>query len=298
MRLGIDLGGTHLRTFSAGTFAESATPDGYAALLARLRSFGAAELAIGVPGATGPSVVSWVPALPWLDGRPLARDLSPARAVLANDAHLALLGEAREGAAVGLRDAVLVSVGTGIGGAILHNGRIVRGHTGTAGAFGWLPALGAAATDAHGGFELAASGRALDRLAASAAPGGRNFAEVVASAGPGGRNFAEVAPGFSGGPALVDAARAGDPRAIEVLHGWAATLGAGLGAIASILDPQRIVLSGGLCEAFDTYAEPLLAAVANTASPGTRGVEIVPAALGVAAGAIGAWHAASGEDQW
>ncbi len=89
---------------------------------------------VGLPGTTSDDRPTWVPALRYLDGRPLAQDLrevlsGPVR--LGNDAQMALYGEATEGAARGGRNVVLVTVGTGIGGAVLVEGRILRGAHGS-----------------------------------------------------------------------------------------------------------------------------------------------------------------------
>jgi predicted NBD/HSP70 family sugar kinase len=88
------------------------------------------------------------------------------------------------------------------------------------------------------------------------------------------------------------------PAARRALDGWAATLGRGIAALASVLDPEVVVLAGGLCEAFDAYAEPLRAAVRAGASPAARGVAIVPARLGGHAGAIGALCATDPPEVW
>jgi glucokinase len=283
--LGVDVGGTSVRAVarladgSRTPVVSRPAPRGYPELLDVLAGLAPPvplrSVVVGLPGATGTDVPRWIPALSWLDGRPLAADLAARLpgtpgVVLRNDAQVALLGEAREGAARGRVDAVLVSVGTGIGGAIMLGGRIVGGATGTAGAFGWLPSAGVTATADHGALELAASGRALDRLA-----------------GPG-----------RAGSDLVAAALAEDIAARRALDGWAATLGRGIAALASILDPEVVVLAGGLCEAFDAYAEPLRAALRADASPAARGVAIVPARLGGHAGAIGALCATDPREVW
>lgn len=276
--LGVDIGGTSLRAATRrDAVLTRPVPKSYDELLDAITELAPAgpvrSVVVGLPGATGTAVPRWIPALPWLDGRPLAADLADrlgaSDVVLANDAQLALLGEAREGAARGVSDAVLVSVGTGVGGAILLGGRLVRGSHGTAGSFGWLPSAGVVATPDHGPLELAASGRALDGLAGA----GRR------------------------GPDLVASAVAGHDRARAVLDGWAAALGAGIAALASIFDPERVVLAGGLSEAFDAYAEALRAAVWRAASPDARGVTIVPAALGSHAGVVGALHAATTQQE-
>ncbi|WP_203995985.1 ROK family protein [Virgisporangium aurantiacum] len=287
--LGVDVGGTSVRAVarladgSRTPVVSRPVPRSYPELLDVLAGLAppgpVRSVVVGLPGATGTTVPRWIPALSWLDGRPLAADLAARLAgtpdvVLRNDAQVALLGEAREGAALGRTDAVLVSVGTGVGGAIMLGGRIVGGATGTAGAFGWLPSAGVTATTDHGALELAASGRALDRLAG---------------------------PGRAGSDLVADA-RADDGTdaraARRALDDWAAALGRGIAAVASVLDPEIVVLAGGLCEAFDAYAEPLRAAVRAGASPATRNVAVVPARLGGRAGAIGALCATDPREVW
>ena len=292
MELGVDVGGTSVRAVarcpdgSRTAVLTRPVPAGYDDFLALLEELAATlattagppeTVAVGLPGAVGDPVIRWIPALSWLDGRPLVADvrrrLAAARVRVANDAQLALLGEVREGAARGAANAVLVSVGTGVGGAILLDGRIVTGAHGTAGSFGWLPSPGVAATADHGALELAASGRALDRMAAGIAT-------------------AADRPGRATGPDLIAAARAGDAAARAALDRWATALGTGIAGIASILDPEVVVLSGGLAAAFGEYAGPLRAAVRAAGSPDGRRVPVVPAALGTHAGVIGALHAA------
>lgn len=274
--LGVDVGGTSVRVCSErGSVSTAAVPGGYDDLLETVTRMAPRGLlnavVVGLPGATSPAAPRWVPALPWLDGRPLAADLGArlggAPVTLANDAQLALLAEVREGVAQGARDAVLVSVGTGVGGAIMSGGRIIRGAHGTAGAFGWLPAAGIEATADHGALELAAAGTALDRLA------GSNLT----------------------GRDLIAAACSGDSAARAAVDGWAGALGNGIAALASILDPDLVIIAGGLCEAFDAYAEPLRAAVRRAGSPDARAVAVVPAGLGAHAGALGALFAADSE---
>lgn len=293
MQLGVDVGGTSVRAVarcpdgSRTPVLTRPVPAGYDDFLALLEELanmlagtaGATETAvIGLPGAVSDPAVRWIPALSWLDGRALAADagrrLAAVRVRVANDAQLALLGEVREGAARRAANAVLVSVGTGVGGAILLDGRIVAGAHGTAGSFGWLPSAGVTPTADHGALELAASGRALDRLATGTATPA---------------NGADRATG----PDLIAAASRGDPAARAALDSWATALGTGIAGIASILDPEVVVLSGGLAAAFENYAEPLRAAVRAAGSPDGRLVPVVPAALGTHAGVIGALHAAS-----
>ncbi|WP_418605622.1 ROK family protein [Georgenia sp. SUBG003] len=123
------------------------------------------SVAVGLPGWTTSTVPRWVPNLPFLDGVPLAESVGErlgASCTLLNDAQATLLAERSEGVLRGRRSAVLVALGTGIGGAVLLEGRIVRGHHGCAGSFGWLPVSAEAPDPHHGGWEQAASGAALE----------------------------------------------------------------------------------------------------------------------------------------
>src|SRR5690606_16710036 len=94
------------------------------------------------------------------------RELCGAPVFCSNDADAALLGESRFGAAQGARAALLLSVGTGVGGAVLIDGRIYRGATGSAGSFGWVNlGLNDVHHPEHGQLELVASGTALSQRA-------------------------------------------------------------------------------------------------------------------------------------
>ncbi|MFF4124517.1 ROK family protein [Microbispora rosea] len=271
--VGIDVGGTSVRVLAE-------TPDGrgepvtapvagsYDAFLTQVTGLCAgiarpAGVGVGLPGTSGKSRPLFVPALPWLEGRPLRDDLearlgAPVR--LGLDGHLTLLAEAAEGAAKGARSAVLLAVGTGIGGALLIDGRIWRGVHGSAGSWGWLPAnvpddpmRDSVRDSVHGPFEQAASGSSL-----------------------------------RDGPALVAAARAGDERACAALDAYAARLARGVAAVASTIDPEIILIGGGLADAMDVLGPPLQRHVARFASPDGRRVPVRPTALGSRAGVVGA----------
>lgn len=277
--LGLDVGGTNLRAALGRPDGQLASgpvrrpvPRDYSALLStvaeladdlEIRPGQLAAVGVGIPGSADDDGPRWVPALPYLDGTPLGADLgrqlgAPVR--FANDAHCTLLAEWDRGAALGVRNAVLVAVGTGIGGALLADGRLVRGATGVAGAFGWLPAS-VQPDPRHGPWEQVASGAALGRVAA----------EVGRS-----------------GEQLVQSARGGDADARDRLDGFAYALGTGVAALASCLDPEVIVLSGGLSELFDVLEPGMSRAVQDWASPAGRAVRLAPAELGSDAGVIGA----------
>lgn len=284
--VGIDVGGTSLRVMSSRTDGHRttpcivATPESYEQFLDVVAELVAGSVCgrpqracCGLPGSSAHGTADFVPALPWLTGRPVARDLSVrlgCAVTLGFDGHLTLLAEAREGAVRGHSSAVLVAVGTGIGGALMVDGRIWRGRRGTAGSWGWLSFPGSRDDPAHGAFELVASGGALSRAASALDPtwDGRD---------------------------LVVAARLGEPRAAAALQNYSERLGRGLAAIASIVDPEIVVVGGGLSEAMDVLGPLLEPRIAKFASPNGRRVPVVAAQLGSIAGVIGAVHAASDE---
>jgi predicted NBD/HSP70 family sugar kinase len=273
--VGLDVGGTHVRVATrrgdaaAGATAEHALPGGYDAFLAAATGWigvDAAGVGVGLPGRVAGGRAVWVPNVPWLDGRALADDLAQRTGTpvtIANDAQCALLAEVRSGAARGGADTALVAVGTGIGGAIARGGRIVAGTHGTAGAFGWLPARPTGPHDrapdgARGPWERLASGSALQRRAEAAG---------------------------------VDASHLrtpSDPAARAFLEAWLDDVARGLAGVASALDPQRVLLSGGVAELLAHHLPELRKRVREAASPVAADVEVLVAAHGPAAGALGA----------
>ena len=195
--LAIDLGGTRYRAGIASVsdpasvrpIGDWPAPRGRESFLSSLRdqiaSSGATHLGIGIPGLARGSICAWVPNLPYLDGLDLAAQFPQLAVALGNDAQFALVAEVSAGAAQGLDDVLLLAVGTGIGSAVLAGGRIVTGSAGGACSFGWAAAdVNDLGDDRLGWLERAASGRALDDVAAG--------------------------HGLADGMALVAAARAGE----------------------------------------------------------------------------------------
>jgi len=120
-----------------------------------------AGIGIGIAGGIKEDGTVWVPSLPYLTGVKFGQrveDLFNLPTTIDNDAHVALIGEQWIGAAAGKRNAILVSVGTGIGGAFLVDGEILRGTHGTAGSVGWLTIKTDPETDKVSYFESLASG--------------------------------------------------------------------------------------------------------------------------------------------
>lgn len=283
--LAIDLGGTRLRAGLASSTAPSAvTPIGewrappnlseFAAHVASLlAAHGADRLGLGIPGLARGTTCIWVPNLGYLDGQDIGR-LFPGLAIgLGNDAQLALLAEAEAGAAKGLTDALLLAIGTGIGSAVLAGGRILRGAGGGACSFGWASAdLSDPGEDQSGWLERHASGRALDRAAAGL--------------------------GLPDGAALIAAARAGNAAARAALAPAAQALGTTLAGAVALLDPQAIILAGGVASALDVIGPPLRAALQRQLPPHLRGIAVRQGHFGPGAGLVGAAIAGGRGTHW
>lgn len=189
--------------------------------------------------------------------------------VLENDANCAAVAEAAYGAAVGVSSCLVVTVGTGIGGAILIGGQLVRGANGMAGEFGHhqvVPGGLSCECGLSGCWEQYASGNALERVA-------------------------RVALGSHlDGPEVAAAALAGDSVAQEAFVAVGTWLGVGLANFVSVLDPSVVIIGGGVSQVGDLILEPARAALARSvyASSYRTLPPILAAAAGPAAGAVGA----------
>ena len=208
--------------------------------------------------------------------------------VVDNDANFAAVAEHRLGAARGAAHALVVTLGTGIGGGLVQDGRLQVGRSGFAGEVGHMivdPTGPPCPCGQRGCWERYASGGGLGRLAREAAYAGQ-LHEVVGMAGGD--------PELVRGEHVTGAARAGDPGALAVMDdlGWWVALG--LANLTAVLDPDRIVLGGGLVEAGDLLLAPTRRAFAGLVEGGATRPEIpiVAAALGERAGAVGAALAA------
>ena len=201
-----------------------------------------------------------------------------------NDATCAIVGERAFGAAVGSDDALLVTLGTGMGCGIVSGGRVLRGAHNFAGEAGHMivdPHGPPCPCGKRGCWERYASGSGLSRLGRDAAVAGRA------------RRMAELAggdPELVRGEHVVAAAVEGDREADAILDEFARWLGLGLANLANVLDPSLIVLGGGLVNVAELLLEPTQAAFAEWVEGGEErsDLRIVPAALGDRSGAIGA----------
>ena len=201
-----------------------------------------------------------------------------------NDATAAACGEHRWGAARGASDAVVVTLGTGIGGGIVADGRIRRGANAFAAEVGHMvivPDGPPCPCGGRGCWERYASGSALARLAREAAAAGRADGVVALAGG---------APEDVRGEHVTAAAAGGDEGAMALFEEYGRWVALGLANLADILDPEVVVLGGGLVEADEHFLEPTRRWFGRfvLAADHRPEVRIVPAELGELAPALGA----------
>ncbi len=201
--------------------------------------------------------------------------------VLESDRSAYVSGEAWLGAAAGARDAVFLAVGTGIGAGILSGGRVIHGHDDIAGAVGWFgldPDFKPAYAE-MGCFEAEASGNSVARKARKLLASGRPSIMLELALGRPENVTAET---------VAAAARRGDPAALEVVEGTVNYLAMGIANIVSILNPEVVVLGGGLFQAADVFFDPVRLEFRRWAQPlAARDVKVVLSALGEDAGLFG-----------
>lgn len=298
-RVGIDVGGTKclgVALDDAGSVIATArrpTPASSSELADTLADIaselgGAARLGVGLPGLVthdGILVASaHLGAMAGMNVAGLLTDRTGHRPRVANDATCATMAEWKAGAGRGLRDVVMVTLGTGIGGGVVAADRLLVGTNGFVGEFGHMlvdPDGPPCPCGRRGCWERFASGTGLARLARDHAHGGR-AARVVARAGGD--------PDDVRGEHVQAAARECDPDALAIVDEFARWVAVGLANLTNALDPQAFVLGGGLAEGADLYLGPirswysrLLYADTLRPMPGIRF-----AALGERAGAVGA----------
>ena len=201
-----------------------------------------------------------------------------------NDGNVTALAEHQAGAARGAREAVVLTIGTGIGGGLILRGELYRGAVGSAGELGHMvidmdgpPCQGNCPS--RGCIEALASGTALAREAA------RLALERPAS----GLGRALAAGRQPTGPLVTELAHDGDPAATEALALIGQRLGVAIASLVNIFNPEVVVVGGGVIAAGELLLGPARAVVAERALPPSRDVvRIVAARFGVEAGMIGA----------
>lgn len=185
-----------------------------------------------------------------------------------NDAQAALLGEVWLGAARGAWDAVLITLGTGVGGAAMVDGQLLRGHTGKAGHFGHVSLDPAGAPDICG-----MPGSLEDAI------GNHNIVTRT-----GGR--------FPTTLELIKAAMQGDAAATETWRKSVCALAAAIASLGNVLDPEVVIVGGGIAGSGPLLFKPLHEFLATMEwRPAGKSMRVVPAGLSDLAGAYGAaWN--------
>lgn len=203
--------------------------------------------------------------------------------MLGNDVEVAALGEQYYGAGRGCDDFVYVSVGTGIGGAIVQNGMLYRGLTGTAGEIGHTVVQYNGRFCGCGGrghLEAYASRTAITRVLLAEMKRGR-ATKLAEMRKPGDTAIRSKM--------LARCVEEGDELVIETLTEAADYLGAGLGSLASFYNPRRVILGGGVIEAVPSFLEHASLRAREVAMPiAGRAMEIVKTTLGDNSGIVGA----------
>ncbi len=287
--LGLDLGGTNIKwsvvsregeewtSLAHGQLATDAG-EGVDAVVQRLADAardalaawpGVVTIGVGVPGSYDPRAgttrfLNNVPGK-W-DGRPLATELGAALALpcaLINDARAFGLAELRLGAARGAQSMIGLTLGTGVGGVVAIDGRIHHGHDGSAGEIG------------H---------QTIDFEGPDCTCGGRGCLEAYING-----DAIAVDCGTATVRDAVDAARAGDARASAGIARAGHLLGIGIANMVNVFTPDRVVIGGGTAAALDLLIEPIWSEICDRVhfTPLDR-LQVLPAQLGVWAGAIGA----------
>jgi len=232
-------------------------------------------LAVGLcaPGLAAPdgrSIACLPERLEGLEGFDWAQWLGRGQPVpVLNDAHAALLGEAWLGAARGYRNVLLLTLGTGVGGAAIVDGRLLRGQIGRAGHFGHV------CLDPDGPPDICGMPGSLELAVGNCSLRQRS----------GGR--------FDSTEGLVAAHLAGDAEATRLWLKAVQALACAIASLINALDPAAVILGGGIAQAGPALFEPLQQWLDKVEwRPLGHRVPVLPAALGEWAGAFGAaWHA-------
>lgn len=286
--IGVDLGGTKIlaglvhRDGTVERRHETPTPtasqrellDGLDEAVEELLENDVAALGFGIPSTidqrTGTAVSSVNIPLAGLEFRARMSERFGLPVGIDNDANAATIAEWTVGAGKGTRHLVMLTLGTGVGGGLILDGRPFRGSVGAGAELGHIviqhdgpPCQGTCT--GHGHLEALASGHAASEAAQEA------FGPDVDAHG------------------LVERARAGDERATEILRELGRRLGSGIGSLVNVFNPELVVIGGGFAAAGDLVLEPARAQMREEALPPGRDlVRVVRAELGAEAGLVGA----------
>lgn len=287
--VGVDLGGTNIKIVAVSSVGElleyvtcdTADVEGSWAntikenlhRIQQVRKATPCNVGIAAPGlaaSDGRSIAHMKGRLNGLEGFVWTDFLEmPARVWVLNDAHAALLGELWQGAAKGYRNVILLTLGTGVGGAVLADGRLLKGQIGRAGH------LGHVTVNADGAPDIVNTPGSLEQMI-------------------GNYNLRERSRGrFDSTRKLVEAHLAGDKGASDIWLRSVFHLGAAIASFINAFDPEIVIVGGGIAQAGAALFDPL----ANYLDkfewrPMGHRVPVISAELGEKAGAIGAaYHA-------
>lgn len=288
----VDARGTVLASSSIKTQKHAVLDDYieelYQALSTLLKDNGVADkikgIGVGAPNAiyfTG--TIEHAPNLPWKGVIPFADILSSKFGVpvsITNDANAAAIGEMTYGAARGMRDFIMVTLGTGVGGGVVSNGSLVYGHDGCAGELGHLIVrrnngrlCGCGNT---GCLEAYCSATGVARTA-------REFLESRKDASL----LRDMAPEDITSKDVYDAAVSGDQMALDIFKFTGEILGEALADFVKVTSPEAIIVFGGLAKSGDLLFKPTKEAMEKNLMPVFRNkVKIIPSELKEADAAV------------
>ena len=257
IQIGVDFGGTKIEAAALGADGaflsrmREPNPGRYDAALEVVRDLVArveaeagsrGTVGVGAPGSVSPrtGVVRNANST-WLNGRTFREDLERVldRPVwLANDANCLALSEAADGAGAGAKSCFAVIIGTGCGGGVVIDGRLIEGANGIGGEWGHVPLPWATVDETPGPRCWCGQNGCLETWVS-----GTGFA----------RDFAATTGRDLKGQAIVRAAREGDAQAISALDAYIDRLGRGLAMVCNLIDPDVFVFGGGLSNVAELY---------------------------------------------
>jgi glucokinase len=294
--IGLDLGGTNIKglavTIAGKVLAETAVPTGDRGGRTWTRNVRRCfERLRNVRGENPEFIGLAAPGLPARDFRSIAHMPGrlaglenlvwqkffgvPTPVPVLNDAQAALLGEVWRGAAKRSQNAILLTLGTGVGGAAMVDGRLLRGHCRRAGHLGHI------SLDPEGAADITGTPGSLEDA----------IGDCTIRKRSGGR--------FGSTRELVEASRRGDLEARRVWHASLKALAAALASLINVLDPEVVILGGGITQAGAELFHPVQRFLDEFEwRPGGWKTRLVPARLGDRAGAFGAaWNSIIGGGQ-
>lgn len=292
MQIGVDFGGTKIEAAAIDAVGEfrarirAANPGGYDAAIqtvcelvhAAERQAGASHCSVGIgtPGSISPRTGAMRNAnAVWLNGRKFREDIGQAlgRDVrVANDANCLAVSEVVDGAAAGSQVAFAVIIGTGCGGGLVVNGQLIEGAHGVGGEWGHIPLPWPSHEEVDG---------------PQCWCGQRGCLETWVSGSGLRRDYAATTGVQRSGEEIIELARAGDVAAAAALQSCIHRLGRALAVVCNIVDPDTIVLGGGLSNVSELY-ERLPAIVRSYVFTDTWEPRIVQARWGDSSGVRGA----------